>query len=78
MTISLTSGPVNRQKRVATTGNDLAKMGHNMLRPYEEALRLYQGIVHVRATVAEKLPGFADLRNHVEVEVGSEDFVFIA
>src|ERR1035441_7568113 len=39
---------------------------------------LYQGLIHVGAAVAEELPGFADFGNHIEVEVGGEDFVFVA
>src|ERR1035441_10273530 len=39
---------------------------------------LYQGLIHVGAAVAEELPGFADFGNHIEVEVGPEDFVFAA
>src|SRR5664280_336070 len=39
---------------------------------------LDQGLIHVGAAVAEELPGFADFGNHIEVEVGGEDFVFVA
>src|ERR1039457_952844 len=39
---------------------------------------LYQGLIHVGAAVAEELPGFADFGNHIEVEVGGEDLVFVA
>src|ERR1035438_7482949 len=41
-------------------------------------LGLYQGLIHVRTAVAEELPGLADFGNHVEIEVGGEDFVFVA
>src|SRR5436305_4331826 len=39
---------------------------------------LYQGFIHVGTAVAEKLPGLADLGNHFKIEIGGEDFVFIA
>ena len=38
----------------------------------------HQRFVHVGPAVAEKLPGLADLGDHVEVEIGGEDLVFVA
>ena len=37
-----------------------------------------QNAIAFRAPVAEKLPHFANLQNHVEVEVGHQHFVFVA
>lgn len=48
------------------------------LRQSKKTLRLHEGVVHVRAAIAVKLPGFANLGNQVQVEIGGEDFVFVA
>src|ERR1700757_4317368 len=67
-------------KRENGNRQDAATLPKGALRrPYDrKALRLNQDFVHVRAAVAEKLPGFANLRNHVEIEVGGEDLVLVA
>src|SRR5215471_3988558 len=40
-------------------------------------LGFHQHVVHVRTAVAEKLPSFAHLGNHFEIEIGGEDFVLV-
>ena len=37
-----------------------------------------QSAISLRATVAEKLPHFADVRDHVEIQVRDHDLIFIA
>src|ERR1035437_1660609 len=39
---------------------------------------LYQGLIHVGTAVAEELPGVAYFGDHIEIEVGGEDFVLVA
>src|SRR5260370_15084715 len=39
---------------------------------------LYQRTVHVGSPVTEKLPGLAHFADHVQVQVGRQNFVFVA
>src|SRR6185437_12515354 len=44
----------------------------------ESCLGLYQITIQVGATVAEELPRLAHFGDHIEIQVGGEDFVAVA
>lgn len=41
-------------------------------------LRLHKISIHLGTAVTEELPGFAHLGDFIEVEIGGENFIFVA